>query len=113
VVRYCSSEAQAFGGGSSGRRLRGLWKSSGRRIIRSRRSVVPFRHILWHNICMFKELDTFSNESDVMWRGFVTSVIAAMSLQYVDPFGTAKLVLFQVTSISDKWRGFELVSPIV
>lgn len=62
-----------------------------------------------------EELDTFSNESDVMWRGFVTSVIAAMSLQYVDPFGTAKLVLFQVTSVSDTWRGFELVSftPII
>lgn len=59
---------------------------------------------------MFKELDTFSNESDVMWRGFVTSVIAAMALQYIDPFGTAKLVLFQVTSVSDKWRAFELVN---
>ncbi|KZP21056.1 Cl-channel protein [Athelia psychrophila] len=57
-----------------------------------------------------EELDTFSNESDVMWRGFVTSVIAAMSLQYVDPFGTKKLVLFQVTSAAgDKWRAFELV----
>ena len=42
------------------------------------------------------ELDTFANESDVMWRGFVTSVIAAVALQYVDPFGTKKLVLFQV-----------------
>ena len=31
-----------------------------------------------------------------MWRGFVTSVVAAVSLQYIDPFGTAKLVLFQV-----------------
>lgn len=58
-----------------------------------------------------EELDTFafSNESDVMWRGFVTSVIAAVSLQYVDPFGTAKLVLFQVSGVSDTWRGFELV----
>jgi H+/Cl- antiporter ClcA len=64
------------------------------------------------NCCMFKELDTFSNESDVIWRGFVTSVIAAMALQYIDPFGTAKLVLFQVTSISDKWRAFELVSAV-
>lgn len=42
------------------------------------------------------ELDTFSNESDVMWRGFVASAIAAVSLQWVNPFGTAKLVLFQV-----------------
>ncbi|KAI9431287.1 hypothetical protein H4582DRAFT_2009108 [Lactarius indigo] len=30
-----------------------------------------------------------------MWRGFVTSVIAAVALQYVDPFKTSKLVLFQ------------------
>ena len=42
------------------------------------------------------ELDTFANESDVMWRGFVASAIAAVSLQWVNPFGTAKLVLFQV-----------------
>lgn len=44
-----------------------------------------------------------------MWRGFVTSVIAAVSLQYVDPFGTGRLVLFQVSGVSDTWRGFELV----
>ena len=44
-----------------------------------------------------------------MWRGFVTSVIAAMSLQYVNPFNTNKLVLFQVTSAADTWRAFELV----
>lgn len=58
-----------------------------------------------------EELDTFafSNEIDVMWRGFVTSVIAAVSLQWVDPFRTAKLVLFQVTAGSDTWRAFELV----
>jgi chloride channel 3/4/5 len=43
------------------------------------------------------ELDTFANESDVMWRGFVASAIAAVSLQWVNPFGTAKLVLFQVS----------------
>ncbi|KAF8909322.1 Cl-channel protein [Gymnopilus junonius] len=42
------------------------------------------------------ELDTFANESDVMVRGFVASAIAAVSLQWVNPFGTAKLVLFQV-----------------
>lgn len=74
------------------------------------------------------ELDTFANESDVMWRGFVASAIAAVSLQWVNPFGTAKLVLFQVnytfvntnlaeltnnlfqvTFVSDSWRAFELV----
>ncbi|KAH8111035.1 Cl-channel protein [Phellopilus nigrolimitatus] len=56
-----------------------------------------------------EELDTFANDTDVMWRGFVTSVIAAVSLQYIDPFGTSKLVLFEVTSVSDTWRAFELV----
>lgn len=58
-----------------------------------------------------EELDTFafSNESDVMWRGFVTSVIAAVSLQYIDPFGTSKLVLFQVSGVNDTWRAFELI----
>lgn len=59
-----------------------------------------------------EELDimSFSNESEVMWRGFVTSVIAAVTLQYVDPFGTSKLVLFQVTGVADTWKAFELVS---
>ena len=42
------------------------------------------------------ELDAFGGDFDVMWRGFVTSVIAAVALQYVDPFKTSKLVLFQV-----------------
>ncbi|PPQ91494.1 hypothetical protein CVT25_013751 [Psilocybe cyanescens] len=56
-----------------------------------------------------EELDTFANESDVMWRGFVASAIAAVSLQWVNPFGTTKLVLFQVTFVSDSWRAFELI----
>jgi hypothetical protein len=51
------------------------------------------------NLLLLLELDTFSNESDVMWRGFVASAIAAVSLQWVNPFGTAKLVLFQVRMI--------------
>lgn len=42
------------------------------------------------------ELETFSNESEVMWKGFVASAVAAVALQWVNPFGTAKLVLFQV-----------------
>jgi chloride channel 3/4/5 len=42
------------------------------------------------------EFDAFGGDFDVMWRGFVTSVIAAVALQYVDPFRTSKLVLFQV-----------------
>ncbi|KAJ6561232.1 Cl-channel protein [Mycena vulgaris] len=56
-----------------------------------------------------EELDTFANESEVMWRGFVASAVAAVSLQWVNPFGTSKLVLFQVTSVSDTWRAFELI----
>ncbi len=32
-----------------------------------------------------------------------------MALQWVNPFGTGKLVLFQVTFLSDDWRAFELV----
>ena len=57
-----------------------------------------------------EELDAFFDDGDVMWRGFVTSVIAAGSLQYIDPFGTSKLVLFQVSESGSTWRAFELVS---
>ncbi|ESK97796.1 voltage-gated chloride [Moniliophthora roreri MCA 2997] len=56
-----------------------------------------------------EELDAFANESEIMWRGFVASAIAAVALQYVDPFQTAKLVLFQVTEGGDTWRAFELI----
>ncbi|KAF8587856.1 hypothetical protein K439DRAFT_1645720 [Ramaria rubella] len=55
-----------------------------------------------------EELDTFSDEQ-VVWRAFVTSAIAAVALQYIDPFGTSKLVLFQVTATSEPWKAFELV----
>ncbi|KAI0272312.1 Cl-channel protein, partial [Gloeopeniophorella convolvens] len=56
-----------------------------------------------------EELDAFGSDFDVMWRGFVTSATAAVALQYVDPFKTSKLVLFQVTSGSDTWLAFELI----
>lgn len=56
-----------------------------------------------------EELDAFASETDVMWQGFVASAIAAVALQWVNPFGTAKLVLFQVTALSDTWRAFELI----
>ncbi|RDB23755.1 H(+)/Cl(-) exchange transporter 3 [Hypsizygus marmoreus] len=56
-----------------------------------------------------EELDTFANETDVMWKGFVASAVAAVALQWVNPFGTAKLVLFQVTNAVDTWRAFELI----
>ena len=45
----------------------------------------------------------------MIWRGFVASAIAAVALQWVNPFGTGKMVLFQVTFVSDTWRAFELV----
>ncbi|KAG8846614.1 hypothetical protein FRB91_000657 [Serendipita sp. 411] len=54
-----------------------------------------------------EELDLFSHKP-VIWRAFVTCAIAAVSLQYIDPFGTSKLVLFQVHSKS-LWRDFELI----
>jgi chloride channel 3/4/5 len=57
-----------------------------------------------------EELDTFATEAATMWRAFVTSALAAVALQYVDPFGTARLVLFQVGGAADDaWRAFELV----
>jgi chloride channel 3/4/5 len=56
-----------------------------------------------------EELDTFADETETMWRAFVASVIASVALQYVSPFGDAKLVLFQVKATSDAWRAFELV----
>lgn len=56
----------------------------------------PIKHKRFTTDMSLVELDTFAKESDVMWRGFVISVIAAVSLQYVDPFGTKKLVLFGV-----------------
>lgn len=51
------------------------------------------------NTTLYTELDTFS-DAHVIWRAFVTSAIAAVALQYVDPFGTSKLVLFQVCLIT-------------
>jgi len=49
-----------------------------------------------------------------MWRGFVASAIAAVSLQWVNPFGTSKLVLFAVTIVDDNtWRSFELIPWLV
>jgi chloride channel 3/4/5 len=56
-----------------------------------------------------EELGRFADEAGTMWRAFVTSVLAAVALQYLDPFGTARLVLFQATAASDAWRAFELV----
>ncbi|CAK5281533.1 unnamed protein product [Mycena citricolor] len=43
----------------------------------------------------------------VMWRSFFCAMIAAITLKILDPFGTGKLVLFQVTYDKD-WHAFEL-----
>lgn len=42
----------------------------------------------------------------VMWRSFWCAMIAAVTLRFLDPFGTGKLVLFQVTY--DKVSNFTL-----
>ncbi|TFK75368.1 hypothetical protein BDN72DRAFT_954992 [Pluteus cervinus] len=43
----------------------------------------------------------------VMWRSFFCAMIAAITLKMLDPFGTGKLVLFQVTYGRD-WHAYEL-----
>ncbi|TDL24300.1 hypothetical protein BD410DRAFT_116394 [Rickenella mellea] len=44
----------------------------------------------------------------VMWQSFFCAMIAAMTLRFLDPFGTGKLVLFQVTYDKD-WHAYELI----
>ncbi|KAL4078358.1 chloride channel [Scleroderma yunnanense] len=44
----------------------------------------------------------------VMWRSFFCAMIAAIMLKFLDPFGTGKLVLFQVTYDKD-WHAYELI----
>lgn len=43
----------------------------------------------------------------VMWRSFFCAMVAAITLKMLDPFGTGKLVLFQVTYDKD-WYVYEL-----
>lgn len=98
--RRFSSKTQDFGGCGRSRCLRSVRKSTWWSPLRPRRYVkllfaLPFRGAQLR----FSELDAFGGDFDVMWRGFVTSVIAAVALQYVDPFRTSKLVLFQVCSV--------------
>jgi hypothetical protein len=58
-----------------------------------------------------EELDTFATDptGNTMWRGFVASAVAAVALQYVDPFGVGKLVLFQVSPTLIHSRFFLLI----
>ncbi|CCL98708.1 uncharacterized protein FIBRA_00712 [Fibroporia radiculosa] len=44
----------------------------------------------------------------VMWRSFFCAMVAAMTLKLLDPFGSGKLVLFQVTYDKD-WHAYELI----
>ncbi|KAG8787140.1 hypothetical protein FRC15_009885 [Serendipita sp. 397] len=43
----------------------------------------------------------------VMWRSFFCAMIAAITLKVLNPFGTGKIVLFQVTYDQD-WHAYEL-----
>ena len=48
----------------------------------------------------------------VMWHSFVCAMIAAVSLQFMNPFRTGKLVLWQV-AYERNWHDFELWSFIL
>lgn len=43
-----------------------------------------------------------------MWQSFVCAMVAAVTLQAFNPFRTGKLVLYQVTYLT-QWHGFEIV----
>ncbi|KAG9098568.1 hypothetical protein FRC06_006214 [Ceratobasidium sp. 370] len=43
----------------------------------------------------------------VMWRSFFCAMVAAATLRFMDPFGTGKIVLFQVT-YTKAWHWYEL-----
>ena len=47
-----------------------------------------------------------------MWASFVCAMVAAVTLQAIDPFRTGQLVLYQVTYHSS-WHAFELVPFVV
>ncbi|BGP25738.1 chloride channel [Rhodotorula toruloides] len=54
-----------------------------------------------------EEISTFFPGS-TLWQSFVCAIVAAVTLQYIDPFNTGKLALFTVHA-SQVWRGFELL----
>ncbi|KAF8415484.1 chloride channel [Tirmania nivea] len=43
-----------------------------------------------------------------MWQSFVTAMIAAVTLQFMNPFRTGKLVMYQV-KYTRSWHGFEMI----
>ena len=43
-----------------------------------------------------------------LWRSFFCAMVAAVTLKYMNPYGTGKLVLFYV-QYTTPWKVFELV----
>jgi len=43
-----------------------------------------------------------------MWQSFVCAMVAAVTLQFMNPFRTGKLVLYQV-KYTRGWHGFEMI----
>lgn len=54
-----------------------------------------------------EEISTYFH-GNALWQSFVCSIVAAVTLQYIDPFSTGSLALFRVTA-SQVWRGFEFI----
>ncbi|KAG2342945.1 hypothetical protein BDR05DRAFT_1025309 [Suillus weaverae] len=55
-----------------------------------------------------EEVSYFFPPKVVMWRSFFCAMIAAVTLRFLNPFGTGKVVLFQVTYDKD-WHAHELI----
>jgi chloride channel 3/4/5 len=47
-----------------------------------------------------------------LFRTFFCCIVAALSLKFLNPYGTGKIVLFQVRYITD-WHGFEMVAFVL
>jgi chloride channel 3/4/5 len=47
-----------------------------------------------------------------MFRSFFLAMVSALSLQFINPFRTGKLVLFQV-DVEQDWKSFELVGFMI
>ncbi|KAI9611618.1 hypothetical protein H4Q26_008573 [Puccinia striiformis f. sp. tritici PST-130] len=58
---------------------------------------------------VLEELSLSSLPQPTLWRSFVCAIVATMTLQSFDPFNSSKLVLFQVQSVGQVWRTFELI----
>ncbi|MBW0476333.1 hypothetical protein O181_016048 [Austropuccinia psidii MF-1] len=58
---------------------------------------------------VLEEISLASLPQPTLWRSFVCAVVATMTLQSFNPFKSGKLVLFQVQSVGQVWRAFELI----